>query len=201
MEPTHLKTSKSLLVRLRDLEDQEAWSHFVDRYGPEIYRWCRDNQLQESDARDLTQEVLRKLVSAMRTFRYQPERGSFRGWLKTVTNNAVRDLSRKWEHRIAGTGNSSVNNFLMALAEPQNANSLEQKIQAQHDKEILAEAESIVKSRIQSKTWLAFEMSAVQNIPSREVADTLGISISDVYVSKCRVLKMLREVTQKLDQE
>ena len=52
-------TRASLLVRLRDAGDQEAWRQFVGLYGPLIYRYGRRHRLQDADAADLTQEVLR----------------------------------------------------------------------------------------------------------------------------------------------
>ena len=85
-------TSVTLLLRLRDLNDKEAWDDFVQRYVPKIYAWCRRYGMQEADASDITQEVLGKCVSVLRRFEYDPSRGSFRGWLKTVTNNTLRDF-------------------------------------------------------------------------------------------------------------
>ena len=71
-------TSATLLERLRqDAADQDAWAHFVRRYGPQIYRWCRRWGLQEADAQDVTQTVLAKLSQKLRTFSYDPAR-SFR---------------------------------------------------------------------------------------------------------------------------
>ena len=87
-----LSTSSTLLFRIRDVSDSEAWGQFLERYTPRIYAWCRRYQLQESDASDITQEVLTKLIKAMQSFEYDASRGSFRGWLKTVTNNAIRDF-------------------------------------------------------------------------------------------------------------
>ena len=85
-----LKTSLTLLDRLRrDPKDQAAWSEFVARYGPRILRWCRGWGLQESDAQDVTQDVLLKLNGLMARFVYDPS-GSFRGWLKTLAHHAWR---------------------------------------------------------------------------------------------------------------
>src|SRR5262245_38241448 len=73
------RTRSTLLLRLRDLSDRAAWEEFLDSYAPKIYGWCRRFHLQEADAADVTQEVLGKLVSALRRFDYDPARGSFRG--------------------------------------------------------------------------------------------------------------------------
>ena len=195
------ETRPSLLLRLRDLNDHLAWSEFVERYAPEIYRWCRENRLQKSDAQDVTQDILEKLVSVMRGFDYDPGRGSFRGWLKTVTKNAIRDLKRKWEHRIKGSGSSEVNLFLNRLVDSRTLDRLENTIDLQHEKQILAEAEKRVRTRVSPATWKAFQMTAVQRVPASQVAETLNMPISQVYVAKSRVLRHLRETVVELQQE
>ena len=85
-----LKTSLTLLGRLRrNPKDQAAWSEFVARYGPRNLQWCRGWGLQESDAQDVTQDVLLRLNLLMARFVYDPS-GSFRGWLKTLAHAEFR---------------------------------------------------------------------------------------------------------------
>ena len=89
-----LSTKASLLIRLRNTpSDQAAWGEFVDRYGPQIYAWCRHWRLQEADAQDVAQTVLLRLARTMPEFVYDSAR-SFRGWLRTLTQNAWSDLVR-----------------------------------------------------------------------------------------------------------
>ncbi|MGL5098329.1 MAG: RNA polymerase sigma factor, partial [Planctomycetia bacterium] len=60
MEPTsEHDTTPSLFDRLQDPASAAgAWDEFVDRYGRLLYRWCRRWGVQESDAEDVTQNVL-----------------------------------------------------------------------------------------------------------------------------------------------
>src|ERR1700739_4499560 len=90
-------TRPSLLVRIRDAADHQAWSQFVEIYGPLVYGFARRLGLQDADAADITQEVLRAVAGAARKLVYDPRRGSFRGWLRTVVRNKVRNFfsSRK----------------------------------------------------------------------------------------------------------
>ena len=56
-------TSVSLLERLRQPAEQEAWTRFVQLYTPLIYGWARRVGLSPEDASDLVQDVFAALVS------------------------------------------------------------------------------------------------------------------------------------------
>src|SRR5947209_3294109 len=87
-------TSKTLLERVQKFPaDRDAWDEFARRYQPMIHAWCVKWGLQASDADDVAQDVLVKLLAAMRKFQYDPSR-SFSGWLKIVTHNAWTDFCR-----------------------------------------------------------------------------------------------------------
>ena len=195
---TNTNTSATLLLRLRNLDDQDAWDEFVQRYAPQVFFWCRQNGLQDSDASDVTQEVLAKLVACMRDFEYQSQRGSFRGWLKTVTRNAVCDLARRWERRIGGSGDTHVHDFLHRLAAPEKLETLAESIESQYEQELLAEAESRVKLRVKAQTWEAYQLAAIQRLSAKDTAERLQMSVSEVYVCKSRVIKHLREEVERL---
>jgi RNA polymerase sigma-70 factor (ECF subfamily) len=85
-------TRHSLLVRIRNARDAEAWVQFVDLYAPLVYRFARRRGLQDADAADLTQEVLRAVVRAAQRQYYNPKKGSFRGWLFTIALNKLRNF-------------------------------------------------------------------------------------------------------------
>jgi hypothetical protein len=97
-------TRPSLLLRMRDARDHEAWHTFVELYAPLVYRFARKRGLQDADAADLTQDVLRSVAYAMKGDKYDPARGSFRGWLHTVTRNAVYKSLRGGQRQPSGTG-------------------------------------------------------------------------------------------------
>ena len=58
-------TRPSLLIRIRDSADFESWSRFVDIYAPLIHDFARKKGLQEADAADVTQDVLRQVQPAV----------------------------------------------------------------------------------------------------------------------------------------
>ena len=63
-------TRVTLLARLRDAGDAGAWSQFHQLYGPVIYRYARRRGLQDADAADLTQDVLREVSQSIDRFEY-----------------------------------------------------------------------------------------------------------------------------------
>lgn len=192
-ESTTTRTRATLLLRIRDLNDADAWKEFLDLYGPRIFGWCRRYRLQEADATDVTQDVLTRLVKAMRTFDYDPRRGSFRGWLKTVTNNTLRDLAATWSRPDRGSGDSKVAQSLQSIQAPDAMAALASEIEAAAELQRIREAEQRIRDRVKPHTWQAYWSTAVEGRAAADVAQELGIKTADVYVAKSRVIRMLKD--------
>src|SRR5207245_5257494 len=109
-------TRPSLLVRLRDARDELAWSQFVEIYAPLVYGFARKHGLQDADAADVTQDVLRSVAGAAKKLEYDPQRGSFRGWLFTVVRNRLRDFWAVQGRQALGSGGPSAVQRLQAVA-------------------------------------------------------------------------------------
>src|SRR5438309_5947343 len=111
--PEAPQTRLSLLLRLRDPRDHEAWAQFVDVYAPLIYGYARKRGLQDADAADLTQACLRQVAARVGSLEYDPRRGTFRGWLFTIVRNKLCDfLQQPRLHQ--GSGDSEVLRLLEA---------------------------------------------------------------------------------------
>ena len=87
-------TNPTLLNRLCDWRDHEAWVDFVTRYDPVIRLSCRRYRLSAENADELSQRVWIDLARRMRTFRYDPGK-TFRGWLRRLCQSRATDLLRK----------------------------------------------------------------------------------------------------------
>ena len=86
-------TPASLLERLRQPFEPDAWNRFVSLYTPLIYSWGRRAGLQDEDSADLVQEVFVTLLDVLPTFTYDRHK-SFRGWLRTITLNKWRNARK-----------------------------------------------------------------------------------------------------------
>ncbi|MEM8913956.1 MAG: sigma-70 family RNA polymerase sigma factor [Planctomycetota bacterium] len=187
------KTRASLLMQLRDAEDQVAWQQFVDRYGPMIYQWCRFWRLQEADAEDITQTLLVKLFHRLSDFDYDPSVGSFRGWLKTVTHNAVRDFSRR--RTPANVDEITWN----VLREQPAHDDLATRMEKAYDLELLEHAKQRVRGRVAEHTWSAYELCEQGTLSTDDIAMKTGMQAAMVYVVKSKVIRMLKEELANLE--
>jgi RNA polymerase sigma-70 factor (ECF subfamily) len=192
-------TRASLLARIRDPHDQDAWRQFFQLYASLVYGFARKRGLQDADAADLMQEVLRSVAGAAGRLDYDPRRGSFRGWLYTVTRNKLYNFLDGSRRRERGTGDTEAQLRLEehAAHEEDAAAAWDREYERQR----FAWAAEQVKGEFQEATWRAFWMTAVEGQNARAVGQTLGLSPGAVYVAKSRVLARLREEVRQLDDE
>lgn len=189
-------TRATLLTQLRDdPHDQAGWDEFVDRYGRHIYRWCRQWNLQDADAEDLTQDILIKLTQKLHAFAYDPSR-SFRGWLKTVAHHAWRDFVESRRHASRAADSGRVDELMLTL---QTREDLASKLEEAFDLEVLEAAMARVRLRVAPHTWEAFRLMAFEGLPVAEVATRVKMQVAMVYVAKSKVQKMLRAEVAKLE--
>ena len=188
-------TRHSLLVRIRDARDAEAWARFVDLYAPLVYGFSRRRGLQDADAADLTQEVLRAVARSARRLRYDSRRGSFRSWLFTVAVNKLRNFLASRKRQPQATGDSS---DLRRLDEQPAAEPDEAEWDREYDERIFAWAAEQVRGCFEDSTWQAFWATAVEDRSPKEVAAELGMSVGAVYIAKSRVIARLKEQIRQL---
>ena len=189
------ETRLSLLVRLTrpGPADERAWREFVDQYAPVIYRWCARRGLQDTDAQDVTQNVLLKLAARLPTFAYDPSR-SFRAWLRTLTHHAWADFLS--ERDVSASGGSGA---WAALNTAEARDDLLQRIEDEFDLELLEQAAARVRERVEPATWEAFQLTALEGVPAAEVARRLGKQVATVYVLRSNVQKLLRAAIAELE--
>jgi RNA polymerase sigma-70 factor (ECF subfamily) len=184
-------TQASLLVRLGNAADAAAWGRFVDLYAPPVYACARRHGLQDADAADVTQDVMRSLYTAFRRGDYDPDRGRFRGWLITIVRNKLRDHERRVGLR--KHPECAFDAVPAPAADP--AATFEQEC----ERRLFAWAAEQVRGRFRPDTWQAFWRTAVEGRAGKVVAAELGLSVAAVYLAKGRVMTALREQIKTVD--
>jgi RNA polymerase sigma-70 factor (ECF subfamily) len=189
------ETRHSLLLRLAEPSDSTAWAEFLGTYEGAVMRYCRSRGLQESDARDVVQEVLLAVHHAMRTWQPTGRAGGFRTWLIRTTHNmclkSLREQARG-DRGVGGTSVRAVFNDLSPSSEQESEDDCEWQRWAFYW------AANEVEHEVLPVTWRAFWQTAVDGQPAAEVAQKLEMRVGSVYAAKCRVLSRLRERIQLL---
>jgi RNA polymerase sigma factor (sigma-70 family) len=189
-------TRVTLLGRVgRAPNDPAAWAEFVRYYGPRIYTWCATWGLQDSDARDVTQNVLLNLAVRLREFQYDPDQ-SFRAWLKTLTRHAWADFRKAQKRYVQGSGDSMI---LDGLANIAARDDLVRRLEEAFDQEILREAVARVRLRVEPHTWEAFRLLAQENWSGADAARHLRMKVATVFVARSKVMRMLRDEVARLE--
>jgi RNA polymerase sigma-70 factor (ECF subfamily) len=135
-----------------------------------------------------------KLVAKLATFAYDPSR-SFRAWLKTLTHNAWVDYLESLKAEGAGGGSL----LLEQLASVEARDDLVQRLEQEFDRELMEEAMIRVRQRVEPRTWEAFHLTSVEGLSGKDAGLRISMSEAMVFVARGRVLKMLREEIQRLE--
>jgi len=190
-------TRITLLHKLnRDPNDQSSWAEFVQIYNPAIRQWCMHWGLQENDAQDVAQNVLLRLTQKLPSFVYDRTK-SFRGWLKTLTHHAWHDFVTDSAYRLRGSGGSSIFQQLQSAEAKQD---LAARVEAAFDRELLDMAINRVKERVAGPTYDAFRLTAFEDLSPQQAAEKLGMRVSQIYLAKHRVQKLLQEEIAALEE-
>lgn len=189
-------TRATLLLRLRDRGDGMAWSEFLRDYGPMIYRFVRSRGLQDADASDVVQDVMRSVGMAIDRLDYQKEKGGFRAWLFTITRNKLSTHFAK-RKRLGPIGNDT-DQYEMLGQLSGGRGELEQQWDLEYERQLAAIAMTTLKQKTEAKTWMAFELTAVKGLSAEEAGGQVGLSTGAVYVARSRVTAKLRTEIERL---
>ncbi len=184
-------TSRSLLARIQ-ADEPGAWERLVNLYAPLVFRWCRRAGLQDQDVADVLQDVFHAVVTHVGRFRKEREGDTFRGWLRRITQNKLRDHFRKRGGEAQAAGGSSAQERLSQVPEPPPTEA-DAAADDAGERALFARALDLIRAEFEERTWSAFWRTAVEGRPARDVADELGMTPGAVRVAKSRVLHRLRQ--------
>jgi RNA polymerase sigma factor (sigma-70 family) len=183
-------TRPSLLIRLRDPQDEASWRQFVEYYGPILYRFARRCRLQDADASDLTQVVLQAVSQGMARFQYDPLKGSFKSWLFTLARNHLHKLRARAARDERVVRDPQITAFLSGLSGDQNQE--KEVFELEHKRQLFRAAAQLVRGQIEETSWKAFWLTAVEGRGAKDAAQLLKMTPGAVYTAKSRVLDRIR---------
>lgn len=189
-------TRASLLLRLCDPRDHEAWLEFVSLYEPVIYRVLRRTGLQDADALEMLQELFLAVNRNIGRWEHGGEHGSFRGWLRRVTRNLVVSwVRRRKRHVTTSPLDLDALRELPPVADGPETDEFDRELR----RALFHLASERVRSEVRPQTWQAFWEVAVSGTSVAGASSKLGMTAGAVRVAKCRIIARLREVVAELE--
>jgi RNA polymerase sigma-70 factor (ECF subfamily) len=187
-----LRSSLSLLARVK-ANDPAAWDRLVTLYAPVVLGWCRRWDLQEQDAADVFQEVFSAVATHIAGFHRDQPGDTFRGWLRTIAMNKVRDHFRRLGRDPQGAGGTDALTRLAQLPSPAPIAEEEPRDDSAATNGLFRRALELIRDQFEERTWQAFWRTAVEGRAAADVAADLRMTAGAVRVAKSRVLQRLRE--------
>ncbi len=183
-------TRPSLLIRIRDPADAAAWRAFDEIYRPMLFRFGKANGLSDADAEDVTQHCLAAVSTRIASFEYDPSRGRFKGWLRTVVNNRVRNLWRGRHDQAAASGQLE--------AQPARQESPEEAFERLWMEEHLWHCLRCLEQELDAATYQAYVRYVIRQEPPEEICASLGLSRGNLHTIKWRVTRRVSEKMAEL---
>lgn len=181
-------TPASVLKKIQQENNPEAWEKFVRLYTPLLRRWAQLRGLRPPNDEDLVQELMLHLVKVLPKFSYDPNR-SFRSWLRKVATN---EWNKRCQERLPVVPGE--------LSEPVDPEPDPMTAFWEHEYYSLLRETALDlitrKTNVSEQTLTLFREHVLGGRPIAEVAEELGMERSSAYVAKNRILGHLRSLLE-----
>lgn len=202
MPAAEANTRRSLISRLRNLEDRDSWQDFFDTYWKLIYSVARKAGLTESEAEEVVQETTATVAKCIQDYQYDRKVCSFKNWLLHKTRWRIIDQVRKrppaFVERFAPATDTSRTPAIERIPDPESLE-LDAVWDEEWQKNLIDAAMERVKHRIKPEHYQIFYLSAVRKLDPRKVAQTIGVNVAHVYLVKHRVAGQIKKEIKFLE--
>lgn len=198
-----LLTRRSLISRLRDLDDAESWRAFFETYWELLYNVARQSGLDDSAAQDVVQETVIGVARHMPEFHYEPAKGSFKHWLLRIARRRIIDHLRRVyrqpprsEHTLEALDEKEPD----AVTDPA-IERIEAAWEEQWERRVFHAAIEQVKREVNPKHFQIFDYAVLKEWPVAKVAQTLRVNAAQVYLARHRVARAVKQRANVLRDE
>ncbi len=202
-----LPTRASLLGRIGNPDDAASWMEFYGLYKNLVFGFASRSGLSRADAEEVTQDVFNRVSQTIHEFDSNPQRGTFRGWLRNLTRWRVLDKLRERQRldRLrspqpaddAGERTAAVERVI----DPSESNTTDELWEDEWERRVFEAALARVRGRVDGRHFQVFEMLACQGKTVPEISRQLEMNRATVYVIHYRLKKQLVAEVAKLKLE
>ena len=197
-KPNTAARTSSHLIRSLKSKDVDAWNRMVELYSPLVYHWCKKSGLIQQDIPDVFQDVFCSVATHIDKFNQNPK-GTFRGWLRTITYNKTIDYFRKTGRTPMPVGGTEAQHFIeqiptdFSIVDAHDVVSDNPGEDVEIRRDFLKQALANIRPHFSEKTWRAFWRVVIDGRETNDVANELAMNPGTIRVAKSRVLKRLRQ--------
>jgi len=185
-------TRQSLLWKVKELDNQEAWDEFVALYRPFIHILLRGMYISENESDDIVQNVMVRIFNNIASFEVDGP-AKFRTWLITVVKNSTFTHMKKIsKDRERDKEYSKLSHTTTPAGECVSEDNFEAHYQQQWERYLCTLALENLKSRFTGKAITVFTMS-LDEIPDSTICEKLSIKQDSVYRLRPRIKNALIE--------
>ena len=195
-KPDYNKTRTTLVVGLKDLEDQKVWNRFFESYWKLIYNAAVQSGLGDADAQEVVQDTVISVTKNIQNFDYDRSKGSFKGWLMKTTKWKITDQFRKIQKK---NSRECANSPELLENLPSQMSDLDHFWESNWQKELLAAAVERVKGEVKPVYYQVYDLLVRKEMKPIEVASVLNIKKDLVYVAKHRVAEALKKTVEEMN--
>jgi RNA polymerase sigma-70 factor (ECF subfamily) len=199
-----IPTRYSLLSRLQNWDDQESWKDFFDTYWRLIYSIALKSGLNEMEAQDVVQETIICVAKDIDKFKRDPAAGSFKGWLRNLTRWRIADQLRRRKPNVPDNpATAEEHRAVPALEEipAPDGDGLEKMWEDEWRSNLLEAAVERVRHRIKEEHFQIFDLSVLRQWPAGKVAQALDINVTRIYLTKHRVVALVKKEVRLLEKQ
>lgn len=197
-----IPTRATLIKRLKDWEDQASWQEFFDIYWKLIYGVARKAGLTDDEAQEVVQETLVSVSKHMPKFDYDPNIGSFKGWLLTMTRWRIIGQFRKRNPAQQQPPPEEEGRTRMIDKVPDPAgDGLDEMWEREWQTNLLEAATTNVRKSMDPQKYQIFDLYVNKGCSPEQVASQFGVSANLVYVTKHRVTEAIKSEVARLESE
>ena len=204
-EDEFIPTRATLIDRLKNWQDQASWQDFFDTYWKLIYGLARKSGLNEEDAQDVVQETLVSVANHMPNFKYDPNLGSFKAWLRTLIRWRISDHVRKRGSAstvpLSSDTETGEESFATKELPDKSVQTMDQLYEQEWQKSVLDAAIAKVKRKLDPQRYQVFDFYVNKEWAPEKVAAAFNISVDQVYLAKHRVTELIKTEAKRLESE
>ncbi len=196
-----IPTRRSLLGRLKNVEDQDSWEDFFNTYRRLVYGVAIKAGLTDAEAQDVVQETFITVSKKMQGFQYDPAIGSFKSWLRHTTQWRISDqFKKRRKDRPGGAMHLTMPDSTATIERiPDPAGSkLEEIWEAEWEKKMFDAALEKVRPQVRANQYQLFDLYVLKQWPVQKVAQALSVSVGRVYLAKHRISALLKKELKEL---